>query len=140
MKRIFIVNGPNLNFVGTREPEIYGNKNMAEYINELSEKYSNYVSIYYVQSNHEGDLIDILQEAETAVCDGIILNAGGYTHTSVALHDAIKSITKPVIEVHISNINSREEYRRKSMISDACIGTICGFGLQSYEIALKYFL
>ena len=81
MKRIFIINGPNLNFVGTREPEIYGNKNMTEYINELAEKYTDQISIYYGQSNHEGDLIDFLQEAEMGICDGVILNAGGYTHT-----------------------------------------------------------
>lgn len=137
-KKILILNGPNLNLLGIREPEIYGTTSFESFFYELDKKNSNDFIIVYKQSNHEGELIDILHSAMNNY-DGIIFNAGGYTHTSVALHDAIKAINVPVIEVHISNINTRESYRRRSMISDACIGTICGFGLNSYALALNYF-
>lgn len=136
--RILIINGPNLNLLGKREPSIYGDNSFEYYLEVLRKRYPN-VSIDYYQSNVEGLLIDKLH-ADGFDVDGIILNAGAYTHTSIALHDAIKAISSPVIEVHISNVYSREPFRHKSMIAPACKGTIAGFGLDSYRLAVESFL
>ena len=138
MKKILIINGPNLNLLGRREPEIYGNKSFNEYFLELELRYPD-VQLEYLQSNHEGHLIDRLHSVGFSY-DGIILNAGAYTHTSLAIHDAIKSITTPVVELHISNVYAREEFRRHSMIAPACRGCICGFGLKGYDLAIESFL
>jgi 3-dehydroquinate dehydratase-2 len=132
--KILIVNGPNLNLLGTREPQIYGIQSFESYFEELKLKTT--AELSYFQSNIEGELIDQLQISDH---DGIILNAGGYTHTSVALRDCISAITIPVVEVHLSNITSREEFRHTSMISPVAKGCIFGFGLDSYELALRYF-
>ena len=136
MKRILIMNGPNLNLLGKRETEIYGGLDFKTYLEQLRERYPN-ERIDYFQSNMEGALIDKLHEAGFGKCDGIILNAGAYTHTSIAIYDAIKDITAPVVEVHISNVFGREEFRHKSMISGACCGIVTGFGLDSYRVALE---
>lgn len=136
MKRILIMNGPNLNLLGKRETEIYGGLDFKTYLEQLRERYPN-ERIDYFQSNMEGALIDKLHEAGFGKCDGIILNAGAYTHTSIAIYDAIKAITAPVVEVHISNVFGREEFRHKSMISGACCGIVTGFGLDSYRVALE---
>ena len=136
--KILIVNGPNLNLLGRREPGIYGQMSFEEYLPQLSQRYPD-VKIDYYQSNIEGELIDKMQQAGFD-CDGIVLNAGAYTHTSVALHDCIRSIKAPVVEVHISNVHQREEFRHKSMISRACCGVICGFGLDSYRLAIEALL
>jgi 3-dehydroquinate dehydratase-2 len=136
-KKIVIINGPNLNLVGIREPKIYGNQSFERYFEDLSFKYPQ-CQLEYFQSNIEGEIIDKIQEAGFSA-KGIILNAGGYSHTSVAIADAIKAVESPVIEVHISNVDAREEFRRVSMIGPACLGSISGFGLKSYELALKYF-
>ena len=133
--KIQIINGPNINLLGKREPGIYGNQSFDDYLAALKQQYPQ-VEIAYYQSNCEGNLIDKLHEVGFD-CDGIILNAGAYTHTSIALQDAIRAIQSPVIEVHISNIYAREEYRHKSMISCACKGVILGFGLDSYRLALE---
>ena len=138
MKKIIIVNGPNLNLLGQRETDIYGNKSFEDFFNNLKNKFSS-VKIEYFQSNIEGEIIDKLQEVGFSL-DGIILNAAAYTHTSVGIADAIAAIKTPVIEVHISNIHSREEFRHNSLISKNVKGIICGFGLQSYELALEAFL
>ena len=132
--RIQIINGPNLNLLGVREPGIYGSESFDTYIKRLRDAYPE-VEIDYFQSNVEGVLIDKMQ-AVGFDADGIILNAGAYTHTSVALHDCIRSLKSPVIEVHISNVHQREEFRHHSMISSACKGVICGFGLDSYRLAI----
>ena len=136
MKRIEIINGPNLNLTGKREPSIYGHTTMEEMVDSLRQQFPD-VEIGYYQSNVEGELINRLHEVGFTA-DGIILNAGGYSHTSVAIHDAIAAITTPVIEVHISNIYAREEYRRHSLLSDVCRGVICGLGLEGYKYALDY--
>ncbi|NMA74857.1 MAG: type II 3-dehydroquinate dehydratase [Bacteroidales bacterium] len=136
--KIEIINGPNLNLIGTRETSIYGNTTIEEYIVSLRKDYSSVV-LELFQSNIEGELIDRIQKVGFSA-DGIILNAGAYTHTSIALQDAIRSIPIPVIEVHISNVHQREEYRHKSMIASACKGVICGFGLHSYRLALESLL
>lgn len=133
--RILIINGPNINLLGKREPSIYGSVSFDDYLEKLRRCYPE-VQIDYYQSNVEGFLIDKIQEAGFEV-DGIILNAGAYTHTSIALQDAIRAVPAPVIEVHISNVHTREEFRHKSMISCACRGVICGFGLDSYRLALE---
>lgn len=133
--RILIVNGPNLNLLGQREPGIYGNQCFDNYLTALREHFAE-VDIDYYQSNVEGMLIDKLQQ-EGFSADGIVLNAGAYTHTSVALHDCIKAITAPVVEVHISNVHQREEFRHHSFISSVCKGVICGFGLDSYRLAIE---
>ena len=138
MKKIIIVNGPNLNLLGQRETDIYGNKSFEDFFNDLKNKFSS-VKIEYYQSNIEGEIIDKLQEVGFSL-DGIILNAAAYTHTSVGIADAIAAIKTPVIEVHISNIHSREEFRHNSLISKNVKGIVCGFGLQSNELALKAFL
>ncbi|MBK9591507.1 MAG: type II 3-dehydroquinate dehydratase [Crocinitomicaceae bacterium] len=134
-KRILIVNGPNLNLLGKRETSVYGNKSFEEYFVDLKNKFAN-LNVEYFQSNIEGELIDVIQQSHY---DGIVLNAGGYTHTSVAIRDAISAIKTPVVEVHISNISARESFRHESMISPVCVGCVFGFGLKSYELALVYF-
>ena len=133
--KIIIINGPNLNLLGKREPNIYGSLSMEEYLLKLRSMYSD-IDIEYYQSNVEGELIDKLQEVGYTY-NGIILNAGAYTHTSIALQDCIRAITVPVVEVHISNVKNREEYRHHSMITPACIGTIQGFGMNSYRLAVE---
>ena len=135
MKRIEIINGPNLNLLGRREPEVYGHRSFEDYLTELRRQCPS-VEIGYYQSNHEGDLIDRIHAVGFDV-DGIVLNAGAYTHTSIALHDAIKAVPAPVVEVHISNVHQREEFRHHSAISAACRGVICGFGLDSYRLAVE---
>ena len=137
MKKIIIINGPNLNLLGQRETDIYGNKSFENYLSDLKSKYTD-VEIEYFQSNIEGEIIDKLQEVGFSF-DGIILNAAAYTHTSVGIADSIAAINTPVIEVHISNIYAREKFRHNSLISKNAKGVICGFGLQSYELALKAF-
>ena len=134
--KILIINGPNLNMLGRREPGIYGQSSFDDYLPQLRQRYPD-VEISYYQSNIEGELIDKMQEAGFGQADGIVLNAGAYTHTSVALQDCIRSLQCPVIEVHISNIHQREEFRHHSMISCACRGVICGFGLDSYRLAIE---
>jgi len=136
MKRIEIINGPNLNLTGLREPSIYGQTTMEEMVTELKQQFPD-VAIGYYQSNVEGELINRLQ-AVGFTADGIVLNAGGYSHTSVAIHDAVAAITSPVVEVHISNIYAREEYRRHSLLSDVCRGVVCGLGLAGYRFAIEY--
>ena len=131
---IHIINGPNLNLVGKREPEVYGNRSLDQYLQELIEQYPQHTIDVY-QSNIEGEIVDRLQQVGFDDCD-IILNAGGYTHTSVAIADAVAAITAPVIEVHISNIYSREPFRHKSLLSPVSKGIIAGFGLDSYRLAL----
>lgn len=133
--RIQIINGPNLNLLGVREPEIYGKKGFEEFLHVLQNSYPD-VCIDYYQSNVEGELINKIHEVGFDL-DGIVLNAGAYTHYSLALMDAIKSVNTPVIEVHISNVHQREEYRHRSVISSACKGVICGFGLDSYRLAIE---
>lgn len=133
--KIQIINGPNLNLLGTREPSIYGSSTFEDYLSGLRTLYP-HIQIDYYQSNVEGLLIDKMQQVGFDV-DGIILNAGAYTHTSIALQDCIRSLQSPVIEVHISNVHKREEFRHKSMISCACLGVICGFGMDSYRLALE---
>lgn len=132
--KIIIINGPNLNLLGIREPEVYGNQLFESYYTELQRKYPN-SEISYFQSNIEGEIINKLHEVGFSF-DGILLNAGGYTHTSVAIGDAVKSISTPVIEVHISNTFARESFRHQSFISANAKGIIIGFGLQSYELGL----
>ena len=136
--KIQIVNGPNLNLLGQREPGIYGKQRFEDFLQVLRARYP-HVEIGYFQSNVEGELINHLQEIGFQV-DGIVLNAGAYTHTSVALRDCIKSIDSPVVEVHISNVHQREEFRHHSMISAVCRGVICGFGLDSYRLAVEALL
>lgn len=131
---LLVVNGPNLNLLGTRETQIYGNVTFEAYFEELKSKTTQQLS--YFQSNIEGELIDCLQNA---TADGIILNAGGYTHTSVALRDCIAAIGIPVIEVHISNISARESFRHESLLSPVCKGCIFGFGLEGYQLAIQAF-
>ena len=133
--RIQIINGPNLNLLGVREPAIYGKKGFEEFLHVLQNSYPD-VCIDYYQSNVEGELINKIHEVGFDL-DGIVLNAGAYTHYSLALMDAIKSVNTPVIEVHISNVHQREEYRHHSVISSACKGVICGFGLDSYCLAIE---
>ena len=132
--KILIINGPNLNLLGQREPGIYGSSSFDAYLPELRKRFAD-IDIEYYQSNVEGELINKMQEVGFSY-DGIVLNAGAYTHTSVALQDCIRSLKTPVIEIHISNVHQREEFRHKSLISAACKGVICGFGLKSYELAV----
>lgn len=136
--QILILNGPNLNLLGVREPGIYGSSSFEDYLEKLRKQYKD-VTIDYFQSNVEGEMIDKMQEVGFSY-DGIVLNAGAYTHTSVALHDCIRALKTPVIEVHISNVHAREEFRHHSMISSACKGVICGFGLDSYRLAIEAIL
>ncbi|MEO8723907.1 MAG: type II 3-dehydroquinate dehydratase [Sphingobium sp.] len=137
-RKIFVLNGPNLNLLGSREPEIYGFDTLDDIAAQMDDAAARaHVELDFRQSNHEGHLIDWLHEASAESAHAVILNAGGFTHTSVALHDAIKSITVPVIEVHLSNPHKREEYRHKSYIGMAAKGTIAGFGALSYMLALE---
>ncbi len=133
--RIQIINGPNLNLLGVREPNVYGREQFNDYLTRLQTAYPD-IEIAYYQSNIEGELINKIQEAGFG-SDGIILNAGGYTHTSVAIRDAIKAVPSPVVEVHISNVHAREEFRRQSMLTAVCLGVIAGFGFESYRLALE---
>jgi 3-dehydroquinate dehydratase-2 len=136
--KVLIINGPNLNLLGTREKSVYGEQRFEDYFEELKSK-SPAVDLHYFQSNVEGELIDKIQEVGFSY-DGILLNAGGYTHTSVAIADAIAAVDTPVVEVHISNIFAREEYRHISLLSKNCVGIISGFGLASYKLALDSLL
>lgn len=134
--KLLIINGPNLNLLGQREPGIYGTGTMNDCLALLRERYPEHELQYY-QSNVEGFLIDRLQQANLEGVEGAVFNAGAYTHTSIALHDCIRSLNFPVIEVHISNVHQREAFRHQSMISAACRGVICGFGLDSYRLAIE---
>ena len=138
MKKIIIINGPNLNLLGKREPTIYGNQSFDQFLVKLKSSFDQF-EIEYFQSNVEGELINKLQEVGFSF-DGIVFNAGGYTHTSVAIADAVAAIKTSVIEVHISNVYSREEYRHQSLMAKNCKGVIAGFGLESYKLALSSFL
>ena len=133
--QVQIINGPNLNLLGSREPGIYGDESFLEFLDSLKSEYPN-IEISYFQSNIEGEIINQIQETGFSY-DGIILNAGGYTHTSVAIRDAIKAVKTPVVEVHISNVYAREEFRHKSMLTAVCAGVIAGFGLNSYKLAIE---
>jgi 3-dehydroquinate dehydratase II len=136
--KIMIINGPNLNLLGIREPEVYGKQGFDEFITNLRQKYPS-VDIEYFQSNIEGELVDVLQKAGFSY-DGIILNPGGYTHTSVAIGDAIAAIKTPVVEVHISNVHAREDFRKLSHVSAKAKGTIAGLGMKGYELGLLFFI
>jgi 3-dehydroquinate dehydratase-2 len=136
--KIAIINGPNLNLVGVREPHIYGTASLTDYLESLRSKYPN-VEFSFFQSNHEGDLIDEIQ-IQGFECEGIVLNAGALTHYSYALADAVRAVETPVIEVHISDVNAREPFRRISVIKDACVAVIAGFGLKSYDMAVEWFI
>ena len=136
--KIQIINGPNINLLGKREPGIYGARSFEDYFMELKSRYP-HVEFDYFQSNVEGEMINKLHEVGFDY-DGVVLNAGAYTHTSIALQDAIRAISAPVIEVHISNVHQREAFRHKSMISCACVGVICGFGLDSYRLGVEALL
>jgi len=136
--KLIIINGPNLNLLGTRETDVYGSQTFEAYFNELKKKYDN-IGLFYFHSNIEGELINKIHEVGFSF-DGIIFNAGGYTHTSVALRDAIASIKAPTIEVHISNIFAREEFRHVSLIAPKCKGSISGFGMDSYRLAIESFI
>ena len=134
--RILILNGPNLNMLGVREPDVYGSETLKDLQLALSNRFSD-VSFSFAQSNHEGELIDALQQANA---DGIVLNGAGFTHTSVALRDAIASISIPVVEVHISNIAAREDFRHHSLTAGVCVGAISGLGIEGYHLAVQYFV
>src|SRR6478609_6572152 len=136
--RIAIINGPNLNLLGTREPDVYGSQTFEQYFRTLKQMFPS-VSFEYIQSNVEGELINALQEYGFGY-DGIIINPGGYTHTSVAIGDAIAAIKTPVIEVHISNVHAREDFRKLSHVSGKSIGSIFGLGLKGYELAARFFI
>ena len=133
--KIQIINGPNINLLGKREPSIYWARSFEDYLVELKERFPQ-VEMEYYQSNVEGEMINKIHEVGFDY-DGIVLNAGAYTHTSIALQDAIRAVSAPTIEVHISNVHQREEFRHRSMISCACVGVICGFGLDSYRLAIE---
>jgi len=136
MKKILILNGPNLNLLGKREPGVYGNQSFEDYLEDLKNLFPD-TEIHYFQSNHEGAMIDKIHETGFSF-DGIVINAGGYTHTSIALADALSAVTAPAVEVHISNIHAREEFRRHSYLTRVCKGMICGLGLKGYELAVRY--
>lgn len=136
--KIQIINGPNLNLLGKREPEIYGSETFEDYFENLKKRFPQ-VELHYFQSNVEGELINKIHQVGFSF-DAILLNAGGYTHTSVAISDAISGVTTPTLEVHISNIYKREEFRHKSIISKSCVGMIAGLGLKGYELGVMYFL
>jgi 3-dehydroquinate dehydratase-2 len=135
MMKVLIVNGPNLNLLGKRDPQIYGNVSFENYFVDLKSRFD--CELEYFQSNVEGEIIDKLQQSDS---DGIVLNAGGYTHTSVAIRDCINAIKAPVVEVHISNIAGRESFRHESLLSQVCVGCIFGFGLKGYDLAVGYFV
>ncbi len=135
--KILILNGPNLNLLGKREPSVYGSESFDDYYKSLRDKYKD-VQLEYFQSNSEGDIISKIHETGFSY-DGIVLNAGAYTHTSLAIADAIRAVTTPVVELHISNVYAREEYRHHSFIAPACRGCICGFGLKGYDMAIDSF-
>tara|TARA_Y100001935_G_scaffold254934_1_gene265705 strand:+ start:2362 stop:2781 length:420 start_codon:yes stop_codon:yes gene_type:complete len=135
--KLIIINGPNLNLLGVREKKIYGNKSFGSLFDELQKKYND-ISLEQYQSNHEGEIIEKIQEVGFSY-DGIIINAGGFTHTSIAIRDAISSVTTPCLEVHISNILSREEFRQNSYLSEVSVGIISGLGMKGYELAIQYF-
>lgn len=137
--KLLVLNGPNLNFLGVREPAVYGNKSYAD-LEAALRSWATGHELKIEQHNSEGAMINALQQGYLDKREGIIINAGAYTHTSIALHDAIKSIGIPTIEVHLSNVHAREEFRRHSMIAPACAGVIAGFGFDSYRLALKYFI
>lgn len=137
MKKILILNGPNLNLLGVREKSIYGDQDFQTYFESLKSRYTD-LELSYFQSNHEGALVDKIHEVGFDI-DGIVLNAGAYTHTSVAIADAIAAVTTPVVEVHISNVHQREEFRHHSYLSKICKGVILGFGLDSYRLAIESF-
>ena len=137
MKKIAIINGPNLNLLGKREPSIYGSRSFEDYFEELKKQYPD-VELRYAQSNVEGELVNLLQQASD--CDGVVLNAAGYTHTSVAVADAVKAVGVAVVEVHISNIFAREEFRHRSLIAPYCKGSIIGLWLCGYRLALEALL
>ena len=134
--KIAIINGPNLNLLGTREPEVYGNQTFEQYLQTIKKRYAD-IEISYFQSNVEGELINEIQKAGKEY-DGIVLNPGGYTHTSVAIGDAIASISTPVVEVHISNVHAREDFRKISHVSAKCKGSIIGLGLKGYDLAIEF--
>ena len=134
--KILVINGPNLNRLGRREPDVYGRWTMEDCMDHLRSTFPD-VEFGYFQSTCEGTLIDRLQEADADGVDGIVLNAGAYTHTSVALADCLRDIRVPVVEVHISNIYAREDFRRRSLLSEACRGVVCGFGMKTYELAVR---
>lgn len=136
--KILIINGPNLNLLGKREPEIYGSTSFEDYFETLKTKFPD-LDLYYFQSNIEGEIIDKIHEVGFDF-NAILINAGGYTHTSVAISDAIAGVTTPVLEVHISNIYKREEFRHKSIITKECVGMISGLGLKGYELGIRFFL
>jgi 3-dehydroquinate dehydratase-2 len=138
MKQILIINGPNLNLLGKREPSVYGSQSFEDYFETLAEAVPE-AELHYFQSNHEGALIDKIHEVGFTF-EGIVINAGGYTHTSVALADAISAVSSPVVEVHISNIHARESFRHHSYLTSRCKGMICGLGLKGYELAVRYLL
>lgn len=135
---IYIVNGPNLNLLGKREPEVYGSQTFEAYFLTLQNRFEGQCTLHYFQSNHEGALIDYLQQVGFGEAQGIVLNAGAYTHTSIAISDAIRAITTPVVEVHISNIYARESFRHHSYLTGVCKGIISGLGLQGYALAITY--
>ncbi len=135
MKHIEIINGPNLNLVGVREPEVYGSVSMEQFVDSLRQRFAD-IEIGYFQSNIEGELIDRIQQVGFSA-DGLVINAGGYSHTSVALHDALAAVAAPAVEVHISNIFAREDYRHHSLLSSACRGMVCGLGLEGYALAIE---
>ena len=140
MKKVLVINGPNLNFLGIREPEIYGNKTYADLVEFTGKALADCgFEAQFYQSNHEGDIVDKIQEAYGKI-DGIIMNPAAYTHTSVAIPDAIKAVGIPGVEVHLSDINSREEFRRHSFVSPVAVATICGKGFDGYREAMEYFL
>jgi 3-dehydroquinate dehydratase-2 len=138
MKKILILNGPNLNLLGKREPGVYGNQSFDDYFETLKSTFPE-IELHYFQSNHEGALIDKIHEVGFTF-DGIVINAGGYTHTSIALADALSAVTTPAVEVHISNIHARESFRHHSYLTSRCKGMICGLGLRGYELAVRYFI
>ena len=136
--KILIINGANLNLLGVRQPEIYGRESFEDYLEALRARYPEHTLDYY-QSNIEGEIVDALQRADGQY-DGVVLNAGGYTHTSVVIRDAMAAISTPVVEVHISSILSREEFRHVSMLAPAAVGTVMGFGMESYRLAVEHFI